>query len=532
MLIKNLFHRRHIAGLLLAGVAGLALSGTLAIFGSRLVGAPPVGLVQGNATSGSGTSLTIAYSNSVHSGDLLVGIFRTPGGPVVKDNLNGAWLKASSNSFASIWYHANVAAGATTVTLTATSGSVRGAIADYAGVASFSPYVSGACNSGSGTAVTTGGSASVPAGDLVFAGVSTSNHPITITARSSNDATAAMGNQVTNGSGTIGFADVTSAAAGNQNAGMTLSASGSAGWNACLAAFSPAGATPTPTPTPAAIPSPSPTPTPKPGRGGANLDHTLKVNLRTARSLLHVGSVRFAHNDPNLVGDAQAVHAAGLQPIIVLNGCSVSDPTTRLTDNEALLNQMHQIFGAASIWWELGNENDLQCGLSAAQYTPMWNGEIPVLKPMFPQDLFGGPVNFQSNPAYIAYFVQNATPKPDFISWHEYTCGSTSSPSYCVQHITTWTAHISTTRRDIAAVGLRAPPIFITEYNYAPDGGVCTDATHNNATFMTQWTTTALQTLAQNNVAESYQFDTANCLPLETPTGSLTTQGQVFANFW
>src|ERR1700730_11562569 len=285
---------------------------------------------------------------------------------------------------------------------------------------------------------------------------------------------------------------------------------------------------------PAATFTPLPTraPTHMPGRGGTNLDPNLRGNLGSARSLLHVSSVRFAHNDPNLVSDARAVHAAGLQPIVIMTGCSVSDPTVRLTANKTLLKQMHQVFGAASIWWELGNENDLQCGLSATQYTTMWNRGISALRLMFPQDRFGGPVNFQANPTYIAYFVRHATPKPDFISWHEYTCASTHRANNCIRNVATWTTHVRTTRQDIAAVGLRAPPIYITEYNYAPDGRVCADAMHNDPTFITQWTTTALRTLAGNNVAESYQFDTANCLPLETPSGSLTPQGRVFATFW
>lgn len=266
--------------------------------------------------------------------------------------------------------------------------------------------------------------------------------------------------------------------------------------------------------------------------GGANVENTLSTNLGIAAGNLHLGTVRDAHDDPNLVTHEQEIHAAGLQPLIIMFGCSVDDPGTRLGDNEALSRLMHVIFGNAGVWWELGNENDLQCRLTAAQYTAMWNGQVPALKLLYPQDHFGGPVNFQSNPSYTAYFVQNASPRPDFISWHEYTCSSASGKGYCLQHIANWTTHISRTRRDIAAKRLTTPPIFITEYNYAPDGGVCTDTMHTDPAFMSQWTTVALQTLARNGVAESYQFNTASCLPLEKADGALTAQGQAFANFW
>jgi hypothetical protein len=35
-----------------------------------------------------------------------------------------------------------------------------------------------------------------------------------------------------------------------------------------------------------------------------------------------------------------------------------------------------------------------------------------------------------------------------------------------------------------------------------------------------------------DQVAESYQFNVANCLPLEKADGALTPQGEAFANFW
>jgi len=219
---------------------------------------------------------------------------------------------------------------------------------------------------------------------------------------------------------------------------------------------------------------------------------------------LHLRTVRDAHDDPDLASHLEQMEAAGIQPLIVMYGCSVSD-AHRLADNRFLLQRVHRIFGDASIWWELGNENDIQCGLTARQYTAMWNGEIPALRNIYPHD---------------------------FISWHEYTCSSADSARTCIDNVARWPAHIATTRQRISAEGLSAPPVFITEWNYAPDGGVASDGKHGNATFMNQWTTMALRTLAENDVAESYQFDTSGVLPLVDSRGTATAQGVAFSGFW
>ena len=210
-----------------------------------------------------------------------------------------------------------------------------------------------------------------------------------------------------------------------------------------------------------------------------------------------------------------AVHDAGLQPLVILQGCATKDPKQRFDNNLQLVAEAQQVFGADSrVFYEIGNENDLECGMGPSGYVTMWNAMTSWLKRLAPNSWFGGPVNFQQNPSYVAYVVHNATPKPDFVSWHEYTCNSADTADYCIQHIANWTTHITNTRGAISAGGDAVPPIMITEWNYAPDGGVTTDNKHNDPTFMTQWTTTALQTLIANNVYASYQFNVSDALPL------------------
>ncbi len=256
---------------------------------------------------------------------------------------------------------------------------------------------------------------------------------------------------------------------------------------------------------------------------GANIDWQI-AGKPSAVARLHIQTIRMG-DGPHFVSNLQAIKNMGLAPLVIIHGCGVADPIQRATVDTNMVKTAQQIFGGANarVYYELGNENDLQCGLSASAYTNMWNTLIPSLKPLAPNSWFGGPVNFQRNPPYVAYFVHNATPKPDFVSWHEYTCGSGSPDSYCLQHIDNWTTHITDTNNAITANGDPVPPIMITEWNYAPDSGVMNDNKHNDPVFMSQWTTKALQTLAANHVFASYHFNVSSATPL---IGGI--QGQAF----
>jgi hypothetical protein len=73
-------------------------------------------------------------------------------------------------------------------------------------------------------------------------------------------------------------------------------------------------------------------------------------------------------------------------------------------------------------------------------------------------------------------------------------------------------------------------PIIISEWNYTPAHSVDGDGKHDNAQFMTNWTTKALNVLAQNNVYASMQFSvTGTEVPLIDSKNNITPQGSVFA---
>lgn len=54
----------------------------------------------------------------------------------------------------------------------------------------------------------------------------------------------------------------------------------------------------------------------------------------------------------------------GLAPLVIIHGCGVADPIQRVTVDMTMVKTAQHIFGGANarVYYELGNENDLQCG--------------------------------------------------------------------------------------------------------------------------------------------------------------------------
>jgi hypothetical protein len=140
----------------------------------------------------------------------------------------------------SLWYHQNAKAGDTTITVTGASGGpVRAVVAEYSGVAKTAALDRASCNQGTAPSVTTGSTAPSSAGDLLFAGVGMFDHPITVTAGASAGSRATLRTQFTGSNGTSADEDITSTAAGAQNASFALSAAAPSRWAACAATFHP-----------------------------------------------------------------------------------------------------------------------------------------------------------------------------------------------------------------------------------------------------------------------------------------------------
>jgi hypothetical protein len=218
---------------------------------------------------------------------------------------------------------------------------------------------------------------------------------------------------------------------------------------------------------------------------------------------------------------AQYIRGVGATPLVSLQG--------RL-DNDALANDtqvvkvMNQVFGRATVYYEYGNEDDAQ-GVSAENYTTSWNTVVPRLKQITGHGQFVGPVTYHYDHSYLQTFLLRANPQPDEVSWHEYTCDNPESKEQCLSQIGAWNQHITEARTVMRTVVGKELPIMISEWNYS-ESPSADDGKSNDNTFMTQWTSQALQTLAKNKVFASMQFSGANTsMPLINNDDTLTAQG-------
>jgi hypothetical protein len=238
--------------------------------------------------------------------------------------------------------------------------------------------------------------------------------------------------------------------------------------------------------------------------------------------------VRSSLSEATEIAAAQVIKSMGAIPLVVLRGAVDANV---LDDDSRIIIDMNRIFGNSLVYYEYGNEEDL-LGVDVTGYTSSWNAIVPQLKHIAQQGQFVGPVNFQYNRNYLTTFLQHANPRPDEVSWHEYTCDDSWASSICISHIANWTKHVDDARASMTAAIGTALPIMITEWNYAPNA-VPNDGKNNNSAFMSTWTSTALQTLAANRIFASMQYSsTDTAIPLITSANTLTVQGNAFRGIY
>ena len=86
-----------------------------------------------------------------------------------------------------------------------------------------------------------------------------------------------------------------------------------------------------------------------------------------------------------------------------------------------------------------------------------------------------GRLAYEYNHDNLTMFLQGAKPRPDAISWHEYTCSYKDPADSCLAHLDLWTTHIGDAHAVMQSTLGTALPIMITEWNYAAD-----QSTQNN----------------------------------------------------
>jgi hypothetical protein len=220
---------------------------------------------------------------------------------------------------------------------------------------------------------------------------------------------------------------------------------------------------------------------------------------------------------------AQMLRMLGIVPLIVLHGSL--DPDALKIDT-SLVQSMSTIFSQETVYYEFGNEDDA-LGASAAHYLSAWNSIIPQLASLAPQALFLGPATYHYNRDFLTSFLQQAKPKPDAISWHEYSCVSSWSKALCLSHLSDWTQDVADARAVMQKVLNNVLPIMITEWNYAANA-TANDGKSNDSTFLNSWTTRAIQTLAASHVFAAMQYTITNSATALIANDHLTAQGRVF----
>jgi hypothetical protein len=219
----------------------------------------------------------------------------------------------------------------------------------------------------------------------------------------------------------------------------------------------------------------------------------------------------------------QAIKGIGATPLVIVNGAAVANNEP---GDAHWLSLVASVF-PGGVYVEYGNEEDL-AGVSAQAYTASWNSVVSQLAALYPADKFIGPVNFQYNPAYVAYFVQHASPAPYAVSWHEYVCNTGNTDAYCQQHIANWATHVAQTRAAMGAA-FATLPIWITEWNLDPNS----DPRYSDAAFIGPWIDAALnewQSLASQGVAVTmlYTADSHGDFGLVGNNNALTPEGTAF----
>lgn len=225
---------------------------------------------------------------------------------------------------------------------------------------------------------------------------------------------------------------------------------------------------------------------------------------------------------------AQAIRSMGAYALVVLRGAVDNNV---LADDIRIIQDMNSVYGRFTVFYEYGNEEDL-LGVDVNHYIASWNAIVPQLKRIAFNGQFIGPVNYQYDQNYLATFLQHANPRPDDVSWHEYTCGASDSTATCLSNLDHWTNHIANARATMQATLNKVLPIMITEWNYAPNAQ-SNDGKINDDNFMSTWTTQALQTLAANRIFASMQYTSTNSIyALVHNDGTLSIQGITIRNLY
>ncbi|HLY30984.1 MAG TPA: GDSL-type esterase/lipase family protein, partial [Ktedonobacterales bacterium] len=167
--------------------------------------------------------------------------------------------------------------------------------------------------------------------------------------------------------------------------------------------------------------------------------------------------------------------------------------------------------GAHCLLYEFGNEPDF-ANIPVAHYLAQWNATIPLLKRINPSAKFIGPATStsQADGDYMRQFLQGVKAShvlPDAISFHDYPCFNDSESS-CLSKAGDFLARALAVRSLVKSVLGRELPVGITEWNYDP--GNPPPGYGDSSSFITRFTTKAIEAMIAGGVVFACQFDAAS----------------------
>ncbi|TMC22599.1 MAG: hypothetical protein E6J34_05435 [Chloroflexi bacterium] len=299
-----------------------------------------------------------------------------------------------------------------------------------------------------------------------------------------------------------------------------------------------------PTTTAAATPAAVPTVNSGPiaGAGGSLLfgtnftlndssDQALNNPVGPLLKQMHVGIMRIpmraSLTQATYLQAAQLIKSIGAAPLVILE--TPEKVPSAISDDTQIIATMNQTFGSGIVYYEYGNEPNLGNG-DPTWYVASWNKNVPAFRKLASNGRFVGPSLYTYAGPYLSIFLTGVKQNlPDMVSWHEYTCAAAWTADVCMQRLDNWAVHDADARRIMSGILGTTLPIMITEWNYTAEHSVAGDGKHDNPSFMTAWTTKALQSLAANNIYAAMQYSCTDAqIPLIDPSNKLTTQGSVF----
>jgi lysophospholipase L1-like esterase len=178
-----------------------------------------------------------------------------------------------------------------------------------------------------------------------------------------------------------------------------------------------------------------------------------------------------------------------------------------ITFNEHVVSYL----GKRCLLYEFGNESDYW-GTSVSDYLAAWNSTIPLLRHINPSARFIGPVTYNDQGIsnfmeQFLYGVKASGILPDAISFHYYPCYNDTASS-CLAKADTYETVTLGVRQMVKQILGKELPVGITEWNYDP--GTPSATYGNDASFITKFTTTAIQSMIAGGVAFACQFDAAS----------------------